>query len=223
MIMTLNFSSKPGPRERQLQRKSNSPLFVGCGLINQQDVDFAQRKDHIALQEFMLQFRELVQRAVKLDKNVESEVILLLKAQLEQQYALCSGLPGQPVAIQEAIRKLIAAISNTLRISSKDYLHALEKLDKDEQHTLLHLQLCDHLIVSDMLNPDEIIGNNEHIPTLLNESEQGLQAALALFPPERIKQMVEEGKSLLKKIETQGHTLQAAWQRLAQMENWLLD
>lgn len=220
--MTLIFSAKPGPCERHLQRKWNNPLFNSAGNISQNDVQLAQHKDNDAIQQFMEEFRELVQRAVKLDKTVESDVILLLKAQLEQQYAVCTGLTGQPAAIQDAIRKLIAAISSTLRASSKDDPHALEKLDKDEEHTKLHLQLCDFVIVSDMLNPGEIIRDDEKIPTLLNESEEALQAALALFPPERISMMVVEGKALLKIIEADGHSLPVAWQRLAQMESWLL-
>lgn len=218
--MTLNFSTKPGPRERQLQRKLNNPLF-SASTITQQNIQTAQQQDQVAMQQFMEQFRELVQRAVKLDKNVESDVILLLKAQLEQQYAVCTGLAGQPAAIQDALKKLITAISSSLRATSKEDADALEKLSKDEEHTALHLHLCDHLIVSDILNPDEIISNDEQIPTLLNESEDGLRAALALFPPERLKLMVDEGKALLNKIEAEGHSLPLAWQRLAQMESWL--
>jgi hypothetical protein len=220
-MMTLRFSKQPGPRERQLQRRLNNPLFTARISISQQDVNAAQSRDHVAMQQFMEEFRELVQRAVTLDKNVESETILLLKAQLEQQYAVCSGLSGQPVAIQDAIRKLISAISSTLRSTSQDDPHALEKLQKDEEHTHLHLHLCDQLIVSDILNPDEVIGSEELIPTLLNESSEGLQAALALFPPERIGLMIEDAKILLGKIEAEGHSLPDAWQRLAQMESWL--
>lgn len=219
--MKLTFSAKPGPRERHLQRKLNNPLFVSQEKITQPNVLDAQQKDSAAMQQFMGQFRDLVQRAVGLDKTVESDVILLLKAQLEQQYAVCTGLPGQPVQIQEAIRKLIAAISSTLRATSKDDPHALEKLDRDEEHTNLHLQLCEWMIVSDMLNPDEVISDDEKIAALLNEPEDALKAALALFPPERIGMMVEEGRRLLQKIEADGHTLPEAWQRLVQMESWL--
>lgn len=220
--MTLKFSKQPGPRERQLQRKLNNPLFgISATILTQQNILTAQQQDQFAMQIFMEQFKELVQQAVKLDKNVESDVILLLKAQLEQQYAVCTGLPGQPVAIQDAIKKLINAISSTLRATSKDDPDALEKLGNDEEHTALHLRLCDHLIVSDILNPDDIISDDEQIPALLNEPEDGLRAALALFPPERIELMVEEGQALLTKIEAEGHSLPLAWQRLAQMESWL--
>lgn len=217
----LVFAKQAGPRERQLQRKWNNPLFMNCGVITQQHIQQAHQQDTDAMRQFMEQFRELVERVIKLDKNVESDVILLLKAQLEQQYAVCTGLPGQTAAIQDAIKKLINTISTTLRSTSQADSHAIEKLDKDEEHTTLHLHLCDYLIVSDILNPDEIISSDEQIPTLLNETEDALQAALALLPPERIKQMVEEGAALLKKIEATGHSLPLAWQSLAQMEIWL--
>jgi hypothetical protein len=228
--MTINFtierdfSKLPGPRERHLQRKYNNPLFgsrVGTNEITKEQILFVQSEDNAAMQLFMEDFRELVQRAVKLDKSVESDVIMLLKAQLEQQYAVCTGLPGQPAAIQEAIKKLISAISNTLRTSSKEDPLALEKLDKDEAHTQLHLHLCEYLIVSDILNPDQIVSDDEKLPSLLNEVDDALQAALALFPPERIGQMVEDGKLLLKKLEAEGCNVPLAWQSLAQMEAWL--
>jgi hypothetical protein len=217
------FSKEPGPRERHLQRKFNNPLFGANSEVSKEMIHAAQRQDHSAMQEFMLGFRELVQRAVKLDASVESDVILLLKAQLEQQYAVCTGLPGQPAAIQEALKKLIAAISSTLRSTSKDDPHALEKLAKDEEHTQLHLHLCEYMIVSDMLNPDDIISDDEKLPSLLNEGDDALQAALALFPPQRIAQLVDEGKLLLEKIEAGGCAVPLARQNLRQMEAWLQD
>lgn len=215
------FSKQPGPRERHLQRKFNNPLFAIGININKEMILSAQRDDHIALQQFMENFRELVQRAVKLDKNVESDVILLLKAQLEQLYAVCTGLPGQPAAIQEAIKKLISSIVSTLRSTSRDDPHALEKLDNDEEHTRLHLHLCEYMIVSDLLNPDEIILTEEQLPALLSEADDALQAALALFPPERIALMVAEGRVLLEKVGAEGHGMPVAWKNLAQMEAWL--
>ena len=55
----------------------------------------------------------------------------------------------------------------------------------------------------------------------MDDKKKALQAALALFPPDRLQPMIEEGKTLLKKIEAQGRSLPDAWQRLAQMERWL--
>jgi hypothetical protein len=213
----------PGPRERHLQRKFNNPLFAGAEAITQRDVEQARLLDSDALQQFMNEFHEVVQRAVKLDQSVESDVILMLKAQLEQLYAMCSGLQGRPAQIPDAIRKLVAAINATMLTASANDPHAMEKLSHDEEHTSLHFYLCDFPIVSDMLNPDAIISDDEQIPSLLNEQEESLHAALALFPPERIAAMVDEGKALLQKIDAEGHSLPDAWQRLAQMESWLLE
>jgi molybdopterin biosynthesis enzyme MoaB len=218
--MTLIFSPQPGPRERQLQRKYNKPIF-GAVAITQQAVQAAQQQDQVVLQQFMEQFRELVERAVKLDKNVESDVVLLLKAQLEQQYAVCVGLPGETKAIKDAIKKLIAAISSTLRETSKNDPDALEKLANDEEHTQLHFQLCDYAIVSDILSPDDIISEAEQLPTLLGESDDALEAVLLLLPPDRIQALIEQGKALLGKVEADGHDMTAARQNLALMERWL--
>ena len=222
-IMSLTFSAQPGPRERQLQRKLNNPFFSASSPLTQATIQIAQQQDQIALEQFTARFRDLVQRTANLEKNVESEVILLLKAQLEQQYSLCTGLPGQPAKICDAIKKLVITIIATLRDTSKNDPHALEKLGTDEEHSMLHLQLCEHQIVSDILNPDAIIPENEQTPTLLNESGDALQAALTLFPPERIRVMIDEGKALLKNIEAGGQSVPAAWQRLAQMERWFQD
>lgn len=211
----MNFSSQPGPRERQLQRKLRNPLFNV--VITPQALLDAQALDQQALQQFMEQFRDLVERTVKLDQNVESDVVLLLKAQLEHLYPVSTGLAGKPVAIGDAIKKLVNTISATLRNASINDPDALEKLSNDEAHTALHFQLCDHLIVSDILNPDEVIASDEYLQTLLGESEASLQAALALFPPERIAALIEEGKAVLKN--TPAHS--EAWLRLAQMQAWL--
>jgi hypothetical protein len=220
--MMLNFSEHPGPRERQLQRKLNNPLFLKRGPLTQQAIYDAQSQDQQALLLFMEHFRELVQQAVTLDKNVESDVILLLKAKLEQLYAVCTGLPGETLALKSAMKKLIAAMNSSLRNAAlKEDSDALDKIDNDEAHTALHLQLCEHLIVSDILNPDQIINPSEQLPALLNESAEGLQAALALYPPDRLTQMVAEAIVLLKKVEAEGHTVPDAWRRLAQMETWL--
>jgi hypothetical protein len=219
--MHLIFSTQPGPRERQLQRRHNNPLFAASTPVTQAQIAQAQQQDKQAAQDFMVQFRELVQRVVALDKNIESDAILLIKAQLEQQFAVCVGMHGDSTALQAAIRKLLSTIGSTLRNASQSDPHALEKLKSDEEHTALHLQLCQHAVVSDILNPDEVIAASELVPSLLSESEEALQAALALFPPERVQALVEEGKALLQQTEAAGHSLPLAWQRLGQVERWL--
>ncbi len=218
--MTFNFSALPGPRERQLKRRHNNLLFVEAASVTQELIQQAQRDDHSAMQAFMERFREIVQRTVKLDKQVETDDLLKLKVELEQLYAVCTGLSGDQSTIKDAIKKLIAAISKTLHSSAKDDAHFIDKLKEDEQHTTLHLHICEHLIVSDILNPDSIIGDNELLPTLLSESEDALQATLLLFSPEQQRLMLTEGGQLLKHVEAAGNNVPIARQRLRQIETW---
>ena len=219
--MHLDFSTHPGPRERQLQRKHNNVLFIASGSVTQEQIQTAQRQDHSAMQAFMERFRAVVQRTVKLDKQVETDDLLKLKAELEQLYTMSTGLAGDQTAILDALKKLISAISKTLHSSSQNDAHFIEKLQEDEQHTTLHLHICKHVIVSDILNPDCIIDNHELLPTLLSEPEDALQATLMLFSPDQQQLMVNQGEHLLEQLEASGHNVPMARQRLAQMAHWL--
>lgn len=215
-----NFSTQAGPRERQLQRRHNNPLFAGDGPVTPQQIENARQQDQKAAQAFMQQFRELVQRVVSLEKQSDSDALLEIKAKLEQQFAICTGMQGDNSAVLAAIKRLISTIASTLRNAAQNEHEAQEKLRLDEEHTALHLDLCSHAIVSDLLNPDEVIAEDELVPSLLSESEAGLAAALALFPPERVAEMAEQGKALVKQVEASGHSLPQAWRALGQMEEW---
>lgn len=67
-------------------------------------------------------------------------------------------------SIQAAIKKLISIIGATLCNASRSDQHALEKLLQDAEYIALHL--CSHAIVSDTLNPDELIAEDELAPSL---------------------------------------------------------
>ncbi|HEU0188279.1 MAG TPA: hypothetical protein VFR06_10340 [Gallionellaceae bacterium] len=214
------FSTQPGPHERQLQRMHNNPLFGGDNQVTPVELAAAQLHDKHAAEEFMQQFRQLVQRVVSLEKQTDSDTLLQIKAQLEQQFALAAGMQGDNSAVLGATRRLISTIAGTLRNAAQNEHEAQEKLRLDEEHTALHLELCSHPIVSDILNPVEVIAEDELVPSLLSESQAGLAAALALFPPQRVAELVEQGKALLKKVEAAGHSLPEAWRALGQMEEW---
>ncbi|HEY6093979.1 MAG TPA: hypothetical protein VIU93_03405 [Gallionellaceae bacterium] len=218
--MSLKFSSQPGPHERQLQRIHNNPLFGSDNQVTPIELSAAQLHDKHAVQEFMQNFREVVQRVVALEKQADSDTLLKIKAQLEQQFALATGMQGDNSTVLAAIRRLIATIAATLRNAAQSEHEAQEKLRLDEEHTALHLQLCSHPIVSDILNPGEVIEEDELVRSLLSEPEESLAAALALFPPERVAELAEQGKALLKQVEGAGHSLPEAWRALGQMEAW---
>ena len=71
-----------------------------------------------------------------------------------------------------------------------------------------------------MLNPESVIGEDELLPTLLSEDADSLAAALRLFDPEQIRDLLAHGAALLEKLNEQGQETVAAGERLQQMKDW---
>ena len=131
--MSLHFSSNPGPCERHLLRKYQNPLFSPTGeQITQQDVNAAQQEDQTALQQFLQEFRSLIQEAVDLKPNTDSEIILDIKERLDQCYTHCCAMPGEHEEIKAAIDKLIQVIMQAVRQGAANDPMALGKLDDEE-------------------------------------------------------------------------------------------
>lgn len=224
MPMSLHFSPEPGPRERQLRRKYKNPLFSPTGdLITQQDVDAARQEDQTALQQYLQDFRSLVQEAVDLKPNTDSEIILDIKERLDQSYTRCCAMPGEHEEIKEAIDKLIKVIMQAVRQGATNDPVALAKLDDEDMARHMHQSLHAHLLIVDLLLPDSPIEESELIPTLLSETTEAVQATLQLFEAEQLRLLYKQGKTRLEELQHQGHFLPAAWNNLALFENALLE
>ncbi len=212
----LRFSPDPGPRERHLQRRHANPLFGEAALrIDQADVDAAREADAIAQERFLADFRTLVQEAVELPPNADSDQVLAIKARLDESYTRVCALPGDHAAVREAIRRLIEVIMSAIRKSAAGDPLALQKLDEEEQARAFHMQLVEHPLVADLLLPDSPIGEDELLPTLLSEETEALEAAVNLFEPEQLVALHAEGERLLADLEAAGHDLRRARKKLA--------
>lgn len=221
--MALTFSRQSGPRERQLQRKYNNPLFGESGLqISQQDIDVAHEQDEVSLNRFLQHFQELVQKAVDLDPNAESQTILDIKEKLDQCYTQCSALPGDQTQIRNAVDKLIQVIMQAIRQGAANDPVALNKLDEEDRARQTHKELHNHTIVADLLLPDSPIDEQDLLPTLLNEQQPALLAALQLFEPEQIGILYESGKNLVAKLNSEGYDMSAPRKNLDAFEKVLL-
>jgi hypothetical protein len=222
--MKLHFSPEPGPRERQLRRKYQNPLFSPTGdQITQQDVDIARMEDQTALQQFMQDFRSLIQEAVDLKPNTDSEIILDLKERLDQCYTRCCAMPGEHEDIKTAIDKLIQIIMQAIRQGAANDPVALGKLDDEDAARHMHQALQVHTLIVDLLLADSPIEEAELLPTLLSETVEAVQATLSLFDVEQLSLLYETGKTRLEELQRQGHTLPEAWNNLALFEQALLE
>ncbi|MEJ2142678.1 MAG: hypothetical protein P8Y24_10075 [Gammaproteobacteria bacterium] len=220
--MSLHFSEQPGPRERHLRRKANNPLFPeSVRHVTQEDIEKARQQDNVELINFMNEFQVLVQEAIDLKPETDSEVILSLKERLDKSYAQCCALPGDQAQIKQAVKKLIDAVMTAIHSGAGTDPKALKELQEEQQAREIHFALHDHPLVADLMLDDSPVMQDELVASLLNETEEGLTAALNLFEEEALSALYQQAKSLLQSIGNSETTLEQAWQNLHMMENFL--
>lgn len=217
------YSALPGFHERHLRRRENNTLFPEerrC--VTQFDIHTAQRLDREAFTDFMTRFRSVVDRAVNLESNVDSQVILDLKQDLDKSYEECAGLAGDQSDIKDAIRKLIATIMQAIWTGAEQDPQAQSKLRDEETAREMHFQLLETPLVADLLNPQSPIQENELLPTFLSASEDELGKALQIFRPEQLGSLCSDGKALLSSLENEEIDLGIAKERLLQIETFIM-
>ena len=217
--MKPSFSPLPGARERRLQRLWDNPLFAeGKRRVSQPEVERARQQDLEERERFLVDFQALLQEAVNLAPNVESDVILSLKERLDQAYERCSSLPGELAEIRQALRRLVAVIMGSVRAHATDDPQALAKLRDEDIAREAHYELQGFPLVADLLRQDTVIQEDELVPTLLSESRESLAAALQLFDADQVALLFQEGQALLQQRLQQGQALPEAWARLREIE-----
>ena len=218
--MSLQFSEHPGSHERQLRRRAGNPLFNAVlQQVTQQEVDEARLLDQQEAQEFLEEFRGLVQRAVDLKPNEESEVILELKAKLDRAYVECTAMAGDHQQILLALRKLIEVVMHAVRASVGDDAKAKTELDDEEAARRAQFELLTHPLGADLMRPDTVIERDQLAATLLSETEEAIRAALWLFEPEQLATLREEAGDLALGLRNQGEELPELWDKIKLLES----
>lgn len=222
--MSLQFSEQPGPRERQLRRKYQNPLFAEADAgVTQQDLENARQDDQTDLRRFLEDFQSLVQEAAELKPNTDSKIILAMKERLDQCYTRCCAMPGDHPEIRAAINQLIQIIMIAVRQGATNDPLALSKLDEEDIARQTHQQLHNHKLIVDLLLPDSPINETELLPCLLSETPEAVQTTLQLFDVEHLRLLYDTGKTQLEELKRKGHDLPSAWANLALFENALLE
>lgn len=222
--MTMNFSPAPGPHERHLKRRLLNPLFSKPETeTTQKDIDDAQKKDEESLLAFMSHFQTVVQKAVQLGANSESDIVLEIKEQLDECYATSCAMPGDHSKLKVAIKKLITAIMTAVRKGAVGDTTALKKLDEEDIARELHNELHERKLIADLMLENSPISENELTPTLLNEEADDLEAALPLFSAEELELITKSAQALLEQLRQDGHEIPYAWERFQQIKQALAD
>lgn len=217
--MKPQFSSHPGAHERQLIRCADNPLFPAKRRqVIQIEVTQAQRRDAEEARAFQADFRALLQRAIELDPQADSDVILKLKEDLDHAYERCCGLGGDQREVKAALRKLLEPIMQAVRRGAANDPAALANLREEELARAAHFQLLELPFIADLLRPDSPIGPDELIPSLLSESDESVAAALELFDADHLVVLCRDARALLESLPHSPAEVATAWTHLERME-----
>lgn len=215
--MSLRFSEHPGPRERQLRRSHENPLFGSAASVDSEQLRQAKLADQAEAQKFRDDFPALIQRAVELPGTAESDQVLLLKEDLDKAYEQAAGLAGDQSQLMEAINKLLAVIMQAVWKGAGDDVNAQEELRQEEQARRMHQELLRQPLIADLLNPDTPIPVGELAATLLSEDEAAVEAALALFDPPQLQTLYADASELVAGMEPGAPGLDQVRARLVQL------
>jgi copper homeostasis protein CutC len=196
--MSIPFSQFPGRHERHHRRKIASTLFA-FEVVGRQDERLLemQRLDHEELIAFLDELRRTVQRAVDLEPNAGSEIVLALKEDLDRLYEVSAGLADDHSGNQAAIRQLLEVIMRNVERGAAADPQALAQLQQEALAREAHFSLLTSPLVADILHPDSTIAEHELAPTLLSAGEQDLHAALQLFDLAQLVQLYADAERCL--------------------------
>jgi len=211
-----------GMHERHLLRKDGNPLYgLPVADYSAEELIRARQRDREELRQFHEEMRAVIQQAIELAANVESEVILDLRARLDQLYARCSGFGSGCGEHKENIRKLIDLVMKAVWQAAADDPQARMELEQEEMARQQHYRLLEYPLVADLLRPDTPIGHDELIPTLLHAASDELEAVLWMFEPPQLQPLCDEAERLLRQREAEGVAMDEAWHKLRVMREHL--
>jgi len=219
--MTFIPSENPGAFERHLIRRENNPLFGDRQTeVNSDTLMDVQKKDHEILQQFMLDFKEVMTKAISFKPNEDSEVILEIKDALDKLYGVSVCVADDQSRVRESIKKLIAVIMQSVRKGAGDDAHALQELDQEDMAREGNFNFLDSKLVADILDPDSPIEDVDLIPTLLSAQKDDLALASQLFDKEQLVFILSEGEKLKNKLEAEGHDVRKAAENFVFIEGY---
>ncbi len=208
-----------GMYERHLLRKDGNPLYrLPVIDYSADEILQARSRDQQELQKFHQQMREVIQQAIELQANEESEVILELRGRLDQLYARCSGFGSSCGEHKQNIRKLIDLVMKAVWQAAGDDPQARMELEQEEMARQQHFRLLEYPLVADLLLPETPIASDELIPTLLHADSDELEAVLWMFEAEQLEQICDEAEKLLQQRKADGFGLEDEWAKLKLMQ-----
>jgi len=215
------FSDKPGARERHLQRQYQNVLFGNPSILPDMIIQ-ARQEDEQEVQQFMNDFRDLVQQVVDLKPNADAEVVLKIKEQLDKNYEYCSALAGDQSEVKNMLSRLLKMLMQAMWAAIGNDTQAHEKLQMEEAARQAHFELLEEPLIADLLNPESPISQEQLVPSLLSAKTDAVAKAMQIFSPEQQRVLYEQARDQVAALEKTSSAYVQASQALADMEAALL-
>jgi hypothetical protein len=194
---------RPGAHERHLLRRRDNPLFNKVlRRVEAEELAAARRRDEAEQEDFARQFRVLLDSALCLKPNEESQTLLDLKARLDQAYTQLASLGGDTEPFRQGLRRLTDTIIAAVRQAAARDPHALEELVHEQLAREQHYRLMEFPLVADLMRPDSPIAAEELPAALLSSSMEELEAAIWLFGPDELRALCHAARTLLSETGT---------------------
>ena len=218
MKLDRKLDRKPGVREQHLLRKKDNPLFSQeQRSVSSDDFDKARLMDDMDVDRYMRCFEDLVQQAIDLKPNADSQVVLELKEQLDQNYQQICALPGDTEKIKKAILTLLDLVMKSVWKGVGEDAVAQQKLRDEEIARETHFKVQEISLVAALTHEHSPVIEDELVPSLLSESEGDLSITLSLFDDDQLLSLAADASKYLAEQDS-SHDYPQAWLRLAQME-----
>ena len=195
--MALLFSKHPGCQESHLKRLYHNHLLKSETPVTQEMVNEAHQQDLSELEAFKNEFIQVMNRAVELKPNTDSEVILKLKEDLDRLYEQCCGLTGNISDYKQGIEKLTRVVMQAVWAGAGDDTTAQSELAQEEAARAQHYELLQISLVSHLLRPDSPVTEEQLVPVLLGEDVDDVRQILTLFDDEHLLHMKNQAEKLL--------------------------
>ena len=195
--MALLFSDQPGCQESHLKRLYRNRLLSPDSPITQDMVNDAHQQDLQELETFKQDFTRLMNQAVELKPNSDSEIILKLKEDLDRLYEQCAGLTGDTRKYKAGIKKLADVVMQAVQAGAGDDPTAKAELAGEEAARAQHYHLLEIPLVAHLLRPDTPVTDEQLVPLLLGEDVDDVQQILTLFDHEHLVEMTNQAGQLL--------------------------
>ncbi len=216
--MSIQFSAKPGARERQQQRKHNNPLFDDFDSVTAESVEAARQADEQAYHDFIASFEKLVEDILALKPQAETQDVLDLKSRLDEAFEASAVLPGDLDPIHDAIQRLMAPMMQAIYKNAENDPAALGTLEEEDNARAMHYALLENPLVADLLSETSPIAPEELAATLLSAHVALLEQAMELFSPEQAAVILDDASNLLNRLEQSGRSTAFALPQLKIIE-----